>query len=1782
MRNNFRATFVVEDNIPEFEGRMRRAMRSLTQEFENTGRTGSTAGLTRGLNDARSVLAEVDSEIQALHRHLQKFGDDPAVTQEVARLTKLFNAFEASINQVDTAQRRLRLSTKELAKDLGDSLGKGTQSVERQVKNLKDQITNLSRGFKIDLAGGTAVDPNEFRKLEAYAEQRRRVVQGLLTRVDKGSLTRTPEQVQELRRQLDDIVKLRTEAAHRAAEFEIQEMRRVERERAQHVQRLEAQQKQQRQQVNAQYGADRRGDYLALNQRIEEAQSGGRRFKTAAEVQEARFRLSSLRRYIPKEQASAELLGFDDPATMQVRLREQSLFLRQQQKDMEQWESMGKFQRMGAWLAGKRPGGGPGPSFDMKSMMGSLNHRVTNVSQLMGYSLYGLGAFGAATGLVKGSVGEAMQAEQMQTTLAGLLNTYMKFKNVAGEIVSPAENFNKALERSKTLYMEIRKEAEDSILNSRELSQYYATSAGFGFSAGLNDRQVMRVVERGGVLGKALGLRETDTAQDLRSLLQKGGRLDSTNKTAQMLGITAKMRDEALAAGPDAFMKMFEEKFKGLNPALDRFANSFTNKVSAFVEKLQQVGLVLGEGMIPSLTPLLNDLRRDVDDWVSSGRAAKFARDLGGMLQAVGGVFTKFTQFLASNVQSPLQVVTLAIGLILANFVKDMAVQRLAASGAVGGFIGVLALLVTGIVMYKNKLEKEAGDFERRTADFMESRNRTDQEHRDDQGRKAEAALSRGGTTLGGMMKLRHGTGAEVEGAKVAVGAWRDLESGTADLTKAINAERAKRGKSALTVDQVQKELFGSNLGNPTTKNMSWFAALNVDATQGGKISEMAGIGFGGSWSDEGKFLESVNPLKDKIRNAQGLLQENKGNIDAAMARELENGGKFLTERSGILLKRALEEAKKLDPSFNLTAKQADDLYKLSLNPSAKITDKQAAQYSTLARAYERILKSNEAVVVPNPVEPKEEKDKPPKIIQPSYSLKALPNDLTPVQRAAIFAGAAVERSEFFQSGMAESTPSQLAEKALALQRVVEKRKALAKARRDERIAAIPNYELFVGETRMGGDMDAIGDASLASPQEIQKWAQECPPGLDCSAFIQAMAARMGKRVPRTAIQQYKYTKRVSPDQLAPGDLVFFDNKRRDAYNTVGKKEGDGYVNHVGMYLGNGMFIDDPGRSGDTRKPKNLAEYLKRTGYTFMGGGRMGGVGKGGVGMVLGPTDADRLDRDKKNLEAKKQRELAEVEYRLELEKIERQYGRDSKEYAEKYAAQASGMYATTADETYRQKLHAIEAEYAKSPKDRVSQRKRQQAIAAVERQRIEDAFRVAVMTEDRGSNPLAVLNAGTRSFSIDDKRLQERMAAHRNDPNSKAGQEYRKALADLDRNSEVERIELDVEEQLERAAKTKEKEAKDHEGWLKMQGIQKARDERALAMSRLSGPELRQAQFDDRIAGLVEALDLKQANIQKLDPTAAGYEDRKAEFEREQRTILEQIQVVRDNAEALRANTSMLSQVVTIESQRLQQRIQTGNWESNPFPNKLNDLQVEFAQKYGGLRVADLREKLLQEGANPGLVQALDDRSLQDFAFQHFYRPRLQQIDTARARGAMHQGGIDALGTILNGGDPVRAFASTASSFNSTRMQGILGEFMKGRRAFRTADGKFSKSAMQAGAAEFGASYVVGNFLNKNSYAQEGGQIGSLIGALTPAAGPYGAAIGMLAGALGGSFFKKKQADPADVAYRRTVTELLSRISKDIRPVGDYYKTRTRTFATESAMISGRSLGFGDMMGAH
>lgn len=86
-------------------------------------------------------------------------------------------------------------------------------------------------------------------------------------------------------------------------------------------------------------------------------------------------------------------------------------------------------------------------------------------------------------------------------------------------------------------------------------------------------------------------------------------------------------------------------------------------------------------------------------------------------------------------------------------------------------------------------------------------------------------------------------------------------------------------------------------------------------------------------------------------------------------------------------------------------------------------------------------------------------------------------------------------------------------------------------------------------------------------------WGGTSPQGFDCSGLMQYVFNSQGISIPRTSQEQQSFATTVTIAEIKPGDLVF--NNPTDA-------------THVGMYIGNDMYIQAP-HTGDVVKISKLS-----------------------------------------------------------------------------------------------------------------------------------------------------------------------------------------------------------------------------------------------------------------------------------------------------------------------------------------------------------------------------------------------------------------------------------------------------------------------------------------------------------------------------------------------------------------------------------------------------------------
>lgn len=95
----------------------------------------------------------------------------------------------------------------------------------------------------------------------------------------------------------------------------------------------------------------------------------------------------------------------------------------------------------------------------------------------------------------------------------------------------------------------------------------------------------------------------------------------------------------------------------------------------------------------------------------------------------------------------------------------------------------------------------------------------------------------------------------------------------------------------------------------------------------------------------------------------------------------------------------------------------------------------------------------------------------------------------------------------------------------------------------------------------------AIAASHLGTPYRLGGASKR---GMDCSGFTRTVFSQFGVELPHSARAQFSMGERLARWEIQPGDLVFFRTYRRDA-------------SHVGIYIGDGLFIHAAAGGGEVR-----------------------------------------------------------------------------------------------------------------------------------------------------------------------------------------------------------------------------------------------------------------------------------------------------------------------------------------------------------------------------------------------------------------------------------------------------------------------------------------------------------------------------------------------------------------------------------------------------------------------
>ena len=86
------------------------------------------------------------------------------------------------------------------------------------------------------------------------------------------------------------------------------------------------------------------------------------------------------------------------------------------------------------------------------------------------------------------------------------------------------------------------------------------------------------------------------------------------------------------------------------------------------------------------------------------------------------------------------------------------------------------------------------------------------------------------------------------------------------------------------------------------------------------------------------------------------------------------------------------------------------------------------------------------------------------------------------------------------------------------------------------------------------------------------------PNGFDCSGFTQYVFSRHGLALPREVREQYRVGKTIGPQDLAPGDILFFTTT-------------DPGPSHVAIAIGGDQFVHAPSSTGVVRVEHLSSSY---------------------------------------------------------------------------------------------------------------------------------------------------------------------------------------------------------------------------------------------------------------------------------------------------------------------------------------------------------------------------------------------------------------------------------------------------------------------------------------------------------------------------------------------------------------------------------------------------------------
>jgi cell wall-associated NlpC family hydrolase len=287
---------------------------------------------------------------------------------------------------------------------------------------------------------------------------------------------------------------------------------------------------------------------------------------------------------------------------------------------------------------------------------------------------------------------------------------------------------------------------------------------------------------------------------------------------------------------------------------------------------------------------------------------------------------------------------------------------------------------------------------------------------------------------------------------------------------------------------------------------------------------------YNGAREREAELEAEIEELQDETARGQEELNELRAAVGAVASAQYRNGG--------------------LDPSVQLFLASDPDAYLEQASALDQVSDRQAETLRLIESKQRQLAQQREEAT------------------QRLAELEEVRGDLE-------------EQKDTIQGKLndAQALLNQLTEEErdrIAAEEAAERQAAEERASRDtERTTIVDGTGSSRGEAAL-----AAAASKLGSPYV---WGATGPNSFDCSGLTSWAFSQAGVALPRTSQAQATIGTRVSMDQLAPGDLVFYYSD----------------LHHVGIYAGNGQIIHAP-------RPGGSDEYLGVSVMPFQYGVRVG------------------------------------------------------------------------------------------------------------------------------------------------------------------------------------------------------------------------------------------------------------------------------------------------------------------------------------------------------------------------------------------------------------------------------------------------------------------------------------------------------------------------------------------------------------------------------------------------